>query len=251
LTLAGSDAALIRPDGVKIAWRSDGPAAAPALLLCSMGTAALSIWDGVTDALSAHVRVLRYDRRGDGDSDAGAPETHTLDTHLADALAVLDAAGCAQAGVCGMAFGARIATRMALRAPGRVARLILFDATGGPPAPETVRAAGSAEARALRDAAGIATPPVERRWFARRDPAGAGVAARALAGHPAWTDGLAAIAAPTFLATGEQDPNLPGSRRMAQEIPGARFHLMPMTGHASLLDRPDLVLRLLQQFLSA
>ncbi|MBL8556566.1 MAG: alpha/beta fold hydrolase [Phenylobacterium sp.] len=249
--MSGADAVLSRPDGVRIAWRRDGAADAPAVLLCSMATAALGIWDGATAALAERYAVLRYDRRGDGDSDAGPPASHTLDTHLADALAVLDAAGCARASVCGMAYGARVATRMALQAPERVGRLILFDATGGPPAPEAVRATGSAQARALRDAAAIPTPRIDRRWFARRDPEGAGVSARTLAGHPAWTDGLAAIAVPTFLATGEQDPNLEGSRRMAREIPGAELHVMPMTGHASLLDRPDLVLRLLEQFLSA
>ncbi|MCW5759683.1 MAG: hypothetical protein KIS90_07940, partial [Phenylobacterium sp.] len=99
--MTGADSFLTRPDGVRIAWRRDGAADAPAVLLCSMGTAALAIWDGAAEALSDRYCVLRYDRRGDGDSDAGPPESHTLDTHLADALAVLDAAGRARASVCG------------------------------------------------------------------------------------------------------------------------------------------------------
>lgn len=239
------------PRGVRIAWRVDGAGDAPPLLLCSMGTAAMAIWDEAAAEFGRTRRVIRYDRRGDGDSDAGPPESHSMDTHFTDAVLVLDAAGCERADVCGMAFGARIATALALRAPERVRRLVLFDATGGPPAPEERRRAGSQEAAALRRAAGLPVFPSDRRWFERRDPAGAAVGGRALAGHAEWTPGLERITAPTLIACGEQDPNLPGSQRMAREIPGAQFELMPMTGHASWLDRPDLVLALMRRFLNA
>jgi pimeloyl-ACP methyl ester carboxylesterase len=236
-------------DGVRIAWRSDGRAEAAPLLLCSMATAALGVWDPILARLAERRRVIRYDRRGDGDSDPGAPESHAFATYLADAERVLDAAGCAAADVAGMAFGARVATQLALNAPGRVRSLILFDATAGPAAPEPMRRAGSEEAARLRDAAGLPKAPIQREWFARRNPAGAGLSSLALKGLPDWTPGLADITAPTFIACGEQDPNLEGSRRMATEIPGAEFHLMPMTGHASLLDRPDLVAALMLQAL--
>jgi pimeloyl-ACP methyl ester carboxylesterase len=42
---------------------------------------------------------------------------------------------------------------------------------------------------------------------------------------------------------------LAGGRRLAQDIPKASFALMPMTGHGSILDRPDLVLSLITAFL--
>lgn len=242
---------VVAPGGVRIAWREDGAGDAPPLLLCSMGTAALAIWDDAATEFGRTRRVIRYDRRGDGDSDAGPPATHSMETHFADALLVLDAARCARIDVCGMAFGARIATALALRAPERVRRLMLFDATAGPPASEDRRRAGSQEAAALRQAAGLPAFRPDRRWFERRDPAGAGAGGRALAGHPNWTPGLERIAAPTLVACGQQDPNLPGSQRMSREIPGAEFRLMPMTGHASWLDRPDLVLAVMREFLNA
>lgn len=238
-------------DGATIVWRMDGPADAPALLLCTMATAAFSVWDSVATALAERWRVLRYDRRGEGDSDAGAPESHTFTTYVADALLVMDACGVENACVCGMAFGARIATRLAQDRPERVTALMLFDATGAPPAPEYLRKAGSRDAARLRRAAGLADVPVDPRWFARRDPAGVALLRGALNGEPAWTPGLQTIGAPTLVACGAQDPNLAGARRMAREIPGGAFELMPMTGHASILDRPDLVLALMQRFLAA
>jgi 3-oxoadipate enol-lactonase len=236
-------------DGVRIAFCDEGAPGAPAVFLCSIGTAAMSVWDPVAGPLAASWRVIRYDRRGDGDSDAGPPASHTFDTYVADALAVLDRLGVDRAVVCGMAFGARVAMRRALAAPSRVLGLALFDATGGRPAPEAERRAGSVEAARLRAAAGLSDPLRDRRWFQRRDGAGAGLSRLALAGHPDWLPGLDAIRAPTLVACGDHDPNLAAVRRLAAEIPDATFELMPMTGHASILERPDLVLDLLEAFL--
>jgi pimeloyl-ACP methyl ester carboxylesterase len=66
---------------------------------------------------------------------------------------------------------------------------------------------------------------------------------------PDWLPGLPTISAPTLVACGDHDPNLDGARRVAREIPGARLDIMPMTGHASILERPDLILSLIQDFL--
>jgi 3-oxoadipate enol-lactonase len=236
-------------DGVRIAYLDEGPREAPAVLFCTMGTAAMSVWDPVAGPLAQGWRVVRHDRRGDGESDPGAPESHRFETYAADALSVLDHLQIDRAFVCGMAFGARVAMRLPLAAPGRVRGLALFDATGGPPAPEPERRAQAEAAARLRTAAGLANVEVDRRWFHRRDPAGAGLNRNAFAGQPDWLPGLDAIRAPTLIACGDRDPNLPGARRLAAEIPGARFALMDMTGHASILERPDLVLQLTSAFL--
>jgi 3-oxoadipate enol-lactonase len=238
-------------DGARIAYRDEGPADCPPVLLCTMATAAMSVWDSVAGPLSEDWRVILHDRRGDGDSDPGPAESHSFPTYACDALAVLDHLGCRTAVVCGMAFGARVALRLGLDAPARVSGLMLFDATGGPPAPEVERLARSAEAATLRQAAGLAEVPRDRRWFARRDPTGAGLSRHAFQGQPDWTPGLADMRIRTHIACGDHDPNLPGARRLAAEIPGAAFTLMHMTGHASILDRPDLVLDILRGFLQS
>jgi pimeloyl-ACP methyl ester carboxylesterase len=238
-------------DGVRIAWRDEGPADAPPILFCTMGTAAMGVWDAVAAPLAADHRVIRHDRRGDGDSDPGVEASHTFTGYAQDALAVLDHLGVGPAALCGMAFGARVALRLGLDAPSRVTGLALFDATGGPPASEAERSAGRAEAARLRQAAGLPQIAVERRWFARRDPRGAGLSRHAFQDQPAWLPGLETIAVPTMVACGEQDPNFAGAQRLAREIPGASFTAMPMCGHGSILDRPDLILTLLRGFLAA
>lgn len=239
----------IAADGVRIAWRDSGPAGAPAILFCNGGGQAMAVWDGIVAPLLDTRRVLLHDRRGTGDSGPGAPESHTFETFRDDAFAVMDAAGVDKAVVCGLAFGSRVAVRMALDQPARLEGLVLFDATGAMPAPEAERIAGAEEAERLRTAAGIATPARDPAWNAMTYPEGRGLNARALRGQPDWIDGLLSIHMPTLIAVGEQDPNIAGGRRMAQEIPGARFVALPMTGHGSNVQRPDLLTALLQEFL--
>jgi 3-oxoadipate enol-lactonase/4-carboxymuconolactone decarboxylase len=237
------------PDGVRIAYRDSGRASAPAILFCSGGGQAMAIWNSIATPLTATHRVILHDRRATGESDPGAPESHSFRTFRDDALGVMNLAGVRKATVCGLAFGSRVAVRIALDAPARAGGLILFDATGGPAAPEPERRAGAEEAMRLRTAAGIATPARDPAWTATRNPEASSFNARALRGQPAWIEDLATIRCPTLVAVGEQDPNLEGGRRMASEIPGARFEAMPMTGHGSNAQRPDLLLALIKDFL--
>lgn len=237
------------PDGVRIAYRDSGQPREPAILFCNGGGQAMAVWSPIVDPLTTTRRVILHDRRANGDSDPGAPETHSFATFRDDALGVMNAAGVERATICGLAFGSRVALRIALDAPARVDRLILFDATGGPAAPASERQAGAEEAARLRAAAGIATPLRDPAWTATRNPEAASYNGRALQGQPDWIEGLSALRIPTLVAVGEQDPNFEGGRRLAREIPNARFEAMPMTGHGSNVQRPDLLLALIEDFL--
>src|SRR6187431_2132432 len=59
-------------DGCPINYQVEGPADAPVLMLCnSLGTN-LHMWDEQAAEWSKHFRLVRYDRRGHGQS--GAPK---------------------------------------------------------------------------------------------------------------------------------------------------------------------------------
>jgi len=73
----------------------------------------------------AHRRWLCPDLRGHGRSPS-APPWRTED-HVADLLAVLDAAGVERADVVGHSFGGHVALHLASAAPERVGRLVLLD----------------------------------------------------------------------------------------------------------------------------
>src|SRR5207237_523278 len=82
--------------------------------------------------LSPAMRVLSFDNRGAGRSDA-PPGPYTLAEMASDAIAVLDAEGIQRAHVCGFSLGGMVAQELALRYPERVARLVLGARTAGGP----------------------------------------------------------------------------------------------------------------------
>jgi 3-oxoadipate enol-lactonase len=106
-----------------IAWRADGPADAPPLvLLNSLGTT-FEIWRAQVPVFAARFRVIRVDTRGHGYSDV-PPGDYTLDDVGMDALSVLDAAGIERAHVCGVSLGGMTAMWLAAHAPERVRTLL-------------------------------------------------------------------------------------------------------------------------------
>jgi 3-oxoadipate enol-lactonase len=112
------------PDGCPINYEVEGPANAPALILCnSLGTD-LHMWDDQAPVWSKHFRLVRYDRRGHGRS--GAPKgPYTMDMLGRDALAVADAAGVKKFNWCGLSMGGMVGQWMGANARDRVERLVL------------------------------------------------------------------------------------------------------------------------------
>jgi 3-oxoadipate enol-lactonase len=111
-------------DGCALAYRIDGPEDGPVLLLSnSLGTT-MEMWASQVPAFADRYRVIRYDTRGHGESDAPATE-YDLDQLGRDALAVLDAAHAAQAHVCGASLGGLTAMWLGVHASSRVDSLVL------------------------------------------------------------------------------------------------------------------------------
>lgn len=111
-------------DRCRIYYRVDGNPRAPALLFSnSLGTTH-ELWDPQFAPFSDRFRIVRYDTRGHGSSDAPGGE-YTLAQLGGDALAVLDAAGIARAHVCGLSLGGLTAMWLGLHVPDRIASLTL------------------------------------------------------------------------------------------------------------------------------
>lgn len=116
-----------------IATTPDGPIAgciggsgAPVLLL--HGGPALSDY---MDMLGPEVdgwRSIRYQQRGLAPSAVGGP--FTVERHVADAVAVLEALGIGRAVVLGHSWGGHLALHLALSRPDRVAGLVIVDPLG-------------------------------------------------------------------------------------------------------------------------
>jgi 3-oxoadipate enol-lactonase len=94
-------------DGCQIAWRCDGPTDAPVLLLSnSLGTS-MEMWAPQITPFITHFRVLRYDSRGHGASDAPVG-SYSLDRLGRDVIELLDALELESVDFCGLSLGGMI-----------------------------------------------------------------------------------------------------------------------------------------------
>ncbi|MEX1044280.1 MAG: alpha/beta hydrolase [Acidimicrobiia bacterium] len=114
--------------GVQIAWeeRGSGPAV---LLIHGLGYARWG-WEPLIPLLAERHRVITYDNRGVGESDV-PPGPYSAESMMADAVAVLAAAGVERAHVVGTSLGGMIAQQLAAGHRDRVNRLVLLSTTPG------------------------------------------------------------------------------------------------------------------------
>ncbi len=85
----------------------------------------LEIWDGLGPALEARGRLVRFDQRGHGASDA-PPGPYRREDLAGDAIALLDRQGIDRAILVGHSMGGIVAMTAALGWPDRVAGLVLL-----------------------------------------------------------------------------------------------------------------------------
>ena len=111
-------------DGARIAYRIDGDAEKPVLVLSNSIGTTLRMWDLQMEDLSKHFRVLRYDFRGHGGSSipVGA---YSLDRLGRDVIELLDALRIERVHFLGLSLGGFVGQWLGIHAPERIDRLIL------------------------------------------------------------------------------------------------------------------------------
>jgi pimeloyl-ACP methyl ester carboxylesterase len=248
-------------DDAWLAWRAVGPhepgaPGEPVLMIMGLSGSALGWWRLVPHVSRRH-RAVVYDNRGTGSSDPVRGPL-TMRGMVADALAVLDAAGIERAHVIGASMGGMIAQHLALEHPDRVASLVLACTTAytdrtSPP----WRLLLSAVLRPVLGAQRI-TPVLAGALYAdatiheQPERIEEDMAMRLVDPTPALTTyaQLAAIAGhdtrhrlgeladiPTTVIHGDQDRTQPleRGRELADLIPGARLEVVP-AGHLFVTD---------------
>jgi pimeloyl-ACP methyl ester carboxylesterase len=259
---------VLREDGAKIAWESDGPEGAPAVLLI-MGLAyPAAMWFRLVPALAERYRVLRIDNRGAGlTGDVVGP--YTVGTMAADCLAVLDEAGVSAAHVVGISMGGLMAQELAITTPARVRSLCLMATHPGIAHaaidPATLAMVTTGRAQMTPQEAAEASIPfnyapatprerIEEDWSVRF-PLACTLEGytNQVQGTLPWTrwDDLVRISAPTVLVHGELDRLcLPDNARMiAERIPGAEVVMVPDANHVLMTDQPEQVSKVLLDWL--
>ncbi|HET6196472.1 MAG TPA: alpha/beta fold hydrolase [Acetobacteraceae bacterium] len=257
---------LHRRDAPTLRYRDKGGDRPPVVLIHGVGADGSS-WDDIASDLAADFRVLCLDLRGHGQS-GHIEGTLTLDDFVRDVVDVLDACAVPAAHVVGFSLGGMIAQGIALHHADRVRRLVLLSAVAGRTAEERERVQ---QRLAVLQEQGIAaiTGAAQERWFTpgfiARNPAlvqqrmqqlqenhaPSYAAAYTVFSTSDLGEKLHAIRIPTLIATGEHDV---GSRpRMARcmhaQIAGSRLAILPGLRHSILVEAPDLVVRLVREFL--
>lgn len=133
-------------------YRVDGPDEAPVLMLAHSLGLAYGVWDAQVADCERYFRVIRYDVRGHGASEATAGD-YTIEQLALDALALADHLGAPRFAFCGLSIGGMIGQWLGVHARERVTHLVIANSSPRPDAD-----AFEARRRAVLDA-GLA--PVE------------------------------------------------------------------------------------------
>jgi 3-oxoadipate enol-lactonase len=253
-------------DGVRIAYRFDGDQDRPVLLLSNSIGTDLHMWDGQVPALTEHFRVLRYDARGHGASDAPTGP-YSLDRLVLDVVELLDALGLRRVHVLGLSLGGIVAQGLAVREPERVDRLVLSNTAAylGPPQQWDRPIADLLAAPDMRATA----ETFLRNWFPARmldepNEVVEGFRAALLATPREGVAGSwavvrdadlrrtsALITNPTLVIAGKHDTvtSAAHGQELAGIVPGAQFTLLP-TVHMANVERQDEFLDAVLAFLT-
>jgi 3-oxoadipate enol-lactonase len=233
----------------------EGPETAPAVVLHHPLATDLSIWDQLSAALAPRYRVVRFDARGHGASEA-TPAPYDLPMLSADVIGLMDHLGLARAHFLGLSMGGMVGQHLALAHPERFASLILCSTTSRMP-PEThvlweERAKGAREkgmgsqvevalARWLAPGS-MQKPPLVaamRRYIESTPPEGYAGWCQALRTHDV-TDRLKAIRLPTLVIVGADDPSTPpaAAQVIHREIAGSELIEVPGVSHQLHVEDP-------------
>lgn len=256
-------------NGIQMNFASDGEQSAPAVILHHPLACDLGFWDATVRALAADYRVVRFDARGHGQSDAPAGP-YDFATLADDVIALMDHLGIGVAQFVGLSMGGMVGQMLGLAHPDRFSSLTI--ASAGPRTPEPMRAAWLARITAVQDG-GMASQIDGSipRWLTaatrseRPDLVArctASIARTKVAGYAGWCaaiaqfdalDRLGAITLPVAVIAGSDDQAVPFAavEAMVRALPNATLSVIPDAAHFSVLEAPDAFHAALLPFLTA
>lgn len=261
--------AFIRTGDITVHYVLEGPESAPVVMLSnSLGTS-LPVWDAQAAALRGKYRVLRYDTRGHGLTDATpAGDTgYTMDQLADDAAALIKALGLKRVHLCGLSIGGMLGQRLAAKAPELLASLVLCDT-----APYMNPQVWDERIAAIRQGGlEVVAEGTMQRWFTGRFHAAQPDAVKGIRNMLVRTpaEGYigcayairnmdlraddAKIICPTLIVVGEDDPATPVSaaREMNAAIKGSKLVIIPQSAHIVTVEQPAALNRALGEFLGA
>lgn len=251
--------------GARIAYRLDGDATAPVVMLSNSLMSTHAMWNRQMPALLERYRVLRYDTRGHGASET-TPGPYSIEQLADDAAALIEATGIGPVHFVGLSMGGMIGQQLAIRHPQFVRSLALCDtASEMPPRSMWQERFDIARAEGIE---GLVDGTIKR-WFVasfidanpevidevrsfilQTRPEGY-IACASAVRDMSQTRLLHRITAPTVIIVGRDDPacTLAASEVLRREIKHSTLHVIDNAAHLSNIEKPQEFTTLLLAFL--
>lgn len=246
-----------KANGIQVNYELHGKEGAPWLVLSHSLACSVRMWDPQIAALKDRYRILAYDTRGHGATEATKGE-YSLGMLADDLNGLLKAVGVKNAHYCGLSMGGMIGQTFALKYPGIFKTLTLADTTSRYPAeawPLWQDRIKTAEAKGMDP---LAQPTLER-WFTepfrKSNPKAVDAIRRLIVSTPVagyvgcchaipkinLTARLKEIKCPILVIVGENDPGTPPAmaREIHENAPGSKLVTLPQAAHLANLEQPE------------
>jgi 3-oxoadipate enol-lactonase len=257
----------ITVNGISVHYTLEGPASGPVITMSNSLASNLSMWEPQMPILTSRYRVLRYDTRGHGGTEATAGP-YSLDELSEDVRALLRALGITRTHFIGLSMGGMIGQIIAIKYPQMLQSLVLCDTMSRVP----TEAKPMWDDRIHTAETGGMEPLVEptlARWFTEpfrqkgspvldqvrtmirsTPPRGYTGCCHAIAALN-LTDHLKAITLPTLIIVGEDDPATPvaASHVIHEQVRGSELVILKSAAHLSNLEQPEAFNQALTAFL--
>jgi 3-oxoadipate enol-lactonase len=255
-------------NGIQINYEIEG-SGGPWITLSHSLACNLRMWDEQAQLLRKRCRVLRFDTRGHGGSEA--PDgAYTLDQLADDLVGLLDAVGIYQTHFVGLSMGGMIGMTFTLKYPGIFRTLVLCDTTSRVP-PEAQPVWDGRIRTAQEQGMEPLVEPTLQRWFTepfrslRPDMmkrVGEMIRSTPVAGYVGCchaipkinlTDRLGAIDFPTLIIVGDQDVGTPVamSEAIHDAIADSELVVLKNASHLSNLEQTEDFNSALDRFLAS
>ncbi len=258
-----------RINGIETNYELHGREGAPWLVLSHSLACSVRMWDPQIVALKDRYRILAYDTRGHGGTEA-TRGAYTLELLADDLKALLDSLGVKNPHYCGLSMGGMIGQTFALKYPGVFRTLALADTSSRIPAQAWPLWADRVKIAEEKGLVPLVEPTLQR-WFTepfrKSSPAPVAAIGKLIASTPVagyvgcchaipqinLTARLKEIKAPILVICGDQDPGTPPA--MADEIhrnaPGSKLVMIKQAAHLANVEQPEQFTKALSEFLAA
>lgn len=255
----------VNANGINFNCEIDGPEGAPVIIFSNSLITNLSMWDDQAAALKNEFRVLRYDQRGHGGTDAPSGK-YTFATLTDDVIAIMDALSIKRANFAGISMGGMTALFLAERYGDRFDRIFPCDCGPASTAQSAQQWKERIDLGAAKGMEALVDQTINR-WFPPETQAtkpavvdkvrnmirttkydGFAGCAWALSDFDT-KPGLGSIKNPVLCICGTKDATYPGMQALTTAIPGARLVDLEGAGHISNVEQPEKFTKTVRDFI--